>query len=135
MTNTRKFWQRYFEALAEEWARRQRLGDWPDIQRVKVDGFPEGQCHLNAEHHAAAVGGMVIHGYLFMQPWGWNVVRVIPHSIVRRPDGRLVDPTPNEVPPEALPFLGHERPDVPFELVVRSFPVFDVKIETNTTLE
>ncbi|WP_426269233.1 hypothetical protein ACN9MB_13460 [Dyella kyungheensis] len=134
MTDASAFWQSYFEAIAEEWRRRQLIGNWPSIQRIKVDGFREGRCHQNAEQHAASVSGMVVHGYLFMHPWGWNEVQIFPHSIVRLPDGRLVDPTPHEVPPEALPFLEHKRLDVLFAQVTGNFSVFNVKTQPNANL-
>jgi hypothetical protein len=130
MTDTPETWDDYFGALAAEWMRRQQSGGWPLVRRVKVKDFMEGQCHPNAERYAAAHDGEVVHGYLFMHPQGWDAVQIFPHSIVQMPDGHLHDPTPNELPPEALPFLKHQRDDVAFETVARAFPVYPVKIRS-----
>lgn len=75
---------------------------------------PELQCHSTSRAYVAEVGGQLVHGFTIEKPGktyvGRNAVFIY-HTIVRRPDGRLVDP--NFVEGKTKPFI--EDPGRPYD--------------------
>lgn len=67
-------------------------------------------CHENARMYAQDYSGCVlICGWLIEQFVGWNYF--IAHTVIERPDGSWVDPTPMR---GAYPFLRHRGSDEDF---------------------
>lgn len=80
---------------------------------LRQAGDPEpksSQCHQNATAYAERHPGCrVVRGWLV----SGGVFDA--HSIVERPDGRLVDPTPLAIRP---PFMRHPGPDAEFDAIL-----------------
>lgn len=75
------------------------------------------ECHPNVDHHVAKYGGKAIRGWCIWETPG-HLIEGICHSIWRRPDGAMIDPTPHIdgevrilfVPDERIVYSGHQIP-------------------------
>jgi hypothetical protein len=77
-----------------------------------------GQCHDNISTAIRLLGPdhTSVRGWLLMEYPGFDHIRLVAHSILRAPDGQLVDITPRREPHDriSLRFFLHDADEVDF---------------------
>lgn len=98
-----------------------KIGSRHDPQFINVVASSDNQlwneCHPNVDQHVATYGGTAIRGWGIWETPG-HLIEGVCHSVWRRPDGSVIDPTPQMdretrilfVPDDRIVYSGHQIP-------------------------